>query len=106
MKKKYNPDSAVLDKEEQLYEKHFDEYIPGTAKERNTLIQAARNTITEIENKTERMNIRVTKRDMNALRTAALREGLPYQSMVTSILHKYTTGKLVDIDEARKIMHV
>lgn len=106
MKKNYNPDNAELDDEEQLYEKHFDEYIPGTAKERDTLIQAARNTITEIENKTERMNIRVTKRDMEALRAAALSEGLPYQSMVTSILHKYTTGKLIDIDEARKILHL
>ena len=63
MKKKYNPDNAVLDDEEQLYEKHFDEYVPGTAKERDTLIQAVRNTITEKENKTEKMNIRVTKRD-------------------------------------------
>ncbi|MDA3940467.1 MAG: hypothetical protein PF693_14350 [Spirochaetia bacterium] len=52
------------------------------------------------------MNIRVTKRDMIALKDAALSEGLPYQSMVTSILHKYTTGKLVDIEEARKILHV
>lgn len=58
MKKKDNPDSAVLYDEEQLYEKRFDEYIPGTAKERDSLIQAARNTITEIENKTKRMNIR------------------------------------------------
>lgn len=33
-------------------------------------------------------------------------EGLPYQSLVTCILHKYTTGKLIDIDEARKILHV
>ena len=106
MKKTYNSDNAVLDDEEQLYEKHFDEYIPGTANDRDNLIQAARNTITEIENKTERMNIRVTKSDMLALRDAARNEGLPYQSLVTSILHKYTTGKLIDIDEARKILHV
>ncbi len=33
MKKKYNPDSAVLDDEEQLHEKHFDD-VPGITKER------------------------------------------------------------------------
>ncbi len=52
------------------------------------------------------MNIHVTKRDMKAIRDAALKEGLPYQSLITSILHKYTTGKLVDIEEAKKILQV
>lgn len=55
--------------------------------------------------KTERMNIHVTKSEMNALRDAAVDEGLPYQSLVTSILHKYTRGKLIDINEARKILN-
>ena len=50
------------------------------------------------------MNIRMTTRDMAALKRATEREGLPYQSLVTSILHKFTEGRLVDIEEAKKIL--
>jgi predicted DNA binding CopG/RHH family protein len=43
-----------------------------------------------------RINVRVSKRDVEALKTKALEEGIPYQTLVTSILHKYVTGKLTD----------
>ena len=65
---------------------------------------AAKNTLEKMDIKTERMNIRMTKPDLDALKRAASREGLPYQSLVTSILHKYTQGRLVDIEEARKLL--
>jgi len=41
---------------------------------------------------------------MANLKKAAAREGLPYQSLVISILHKFTEGRLVDIEEARKLL--
>ena len=41
-----------------------------------------------------RINVRISKRDVEALKTKALEEGIPYQTLVTSILHKYVTGKL------------
>ncbi len=41
-----------------------------------------------------RINIRISKRDVEALKTKALEEGLPYQTLVSSILHKYVTGRL------------
>jgi len=100
MKKEINPKAMVLDAEEQLYDDHAEEFISAPAEMRAQLIQAAVNT----QNKTERMNIRMSKKDMENLKTIASREGLPYQSLVTSILHKYTTGLLVDINEARKIL--
>lgn len=43
-----------------------------------------------------RINVRISKRDVEALKTRALEEGIPYQTLVTSILHKYVTGKLED----------
>ena len=46
--------------------------------------------------KDERMNIRMTKRDMDALKIKALEEGMPYQTLVSSILHKYLAGSLVE----------
>lgn len=46
--------------------------------------------------KDERMNIRMTRRDMDALKIKALEEGMPYQTLVSSILHKYISGSLVE----------
>lgn len=99
--KKIHPEDMVLDAEEQWYEDHSDEYVPVSNDIREKLIKAATNTL----NKTERMNIRMTKAELENLKAIAAREGLPYQSLVTSILHKYTSGLLVDINEARKLLH-
>jgi len=41
-----------------------------------------------------RINVRISKRDVEALKTKALEDGIPYQTLVTSILHKYVRGKL------------
>ena len=50
------------------------------------------------------MNIRMSKNDMENLKTLASKEGLPYQSLVTIILHKYTSGLLFDSNEVKKIL--
>lgn len=44
--------------------------------------------------KDSRINVRISKRDVEALKTKALEDGIPYQTLVTSILHKYVTGRL------------
>ncbi len=98
--KKINPSDIILDKEEQWFEDHAEEFVNASSESRTKLIKAAANT----QNKTERMNIRMSKTDMKNLKTLAAKEGLPYQSLVSSILHKYTSGLLVDIDEAKKIL--
>ncbi|HCX97153.1 MAG: antitoxin [Spirochaetia bacterium] len=57
---------------------------------REKLVKAAKETAL----KDYRMNIRISKRDVELLKAKALEEGLPYQTFVTSILHKFITGKL------------
>ena len=52
--------------------------------------EAARETL----KKDARINIRLTKRDFFNLKTKALREGIPYQTLVASVIHKYLTGQL------------
>ena len=59
-------------------------------------IRHSRKIASETMKKDERMNIRMTKRDMAALKVKALEEGMPYQTLVSSILHKYLTGKIVE----------
>ncbi|NLY58449.1 MAG: hypothetical protein GX071_07965 [Gammaproteobacteria bacterium] len=47
--------------------------------------------------KEKRINIRISKRDLEALQRRALEEGLPYQTLVSSVLHKYVSGGLKDV---------
>jgi predicted DNA binding CopG/RHH family protein len=42
----------------------------------------------------EKMDICLSKRDINRLKMRALKEGIPYQAFVSSIIHKYLDGKL------------
>ena len=46
--------------------------------------------------KDARINIRLSSKDLRALQSRALREGIPYQTLVSSILHKYVEGRLVE----------
>lgn len=51
--------------------------------------------------KDQRITIRIARRDLDALRKRALEEGLPYQTLVASILHKYVSGRLVEKASSR-----
>jgi predicted DNA binding CopG/RHH family protein len=43
--------------------------------------------------KDARINIRIASRDLRALQKRALAEGIPYQTLIASILHKYAEGR-------------
>jgi predicted DNA binding CopG/RHH family protein len=59
-------------------------------------IKAARSIADATVAKTQRMNIRISERDLIALRVQAMKEGMPYQTLVSSIIHKYLAGRLVE----------
>jgi len=46
--------------------------------------------------KDARINIRLSSRDLRSLQARALREGVPYQTLVSSVLHKFVDGQLID----------
>ena len=48
--------------------------------------------------KDRRVNIRISRKDLEALQKRALEEGIPYQTLLASILHKYAAGRLVEKD--------
>ena len=56
------------------------------------LSKTAANTLA----KDHRMNIRITKSDLDGIKLKAVEEGIPYQTLVASIIHKYVTGKLTE----------
>lgn len=45
--------------------------------------------------KDRRVNIRVSSGDLSDIQAMALAEGVPYQTLIASLLHKYVTGRLV-----------
>ena len=46
--------------------------------------------------KVARINIRLAEKDLEGLKARAEEEGLPYQTLIASVLHKYNNGRLVD----------
>ena len=46
--------------------------------------------------KDARINIRISSKDLRSLQARALREGIPYQTLVSSVLHKFVDGQLID----------
>jgi predicted DNA binding CopG/RHH family protein len=60
--------------------------------ELKTLREAARATAM----KDRRVNIRLSSPDLRDLRARALEEGLPYQTLIASVLHKFVAGRLVE----------
>ncbi len=47
--------------------------------------------------KDKRINIRISNRDLAAVQAKASEEGIPYQTLVSSIIHKYISGSLQDL---------
>ncbi len=46
--------------------------------------------------KDRRVNIRLSSGDLNDIQVKALEEGVPYQTLIASVLHKYVTGRLAE----------
>lgn len=88
--------TEFLDEEErdliESYER--DEWVPIPNMEaRITEYQEAARTFFR---KDRRVNIRISNRDILALQEIAQEDGIPYQTLMSSILHKYVTGRLVE----------
>jgi len=45
-------------------------------------------------NKQKRINIRMSERDLKKFKAKAIEEGIPYQSLISMLIHKYNEGKV------------
>ena len=61
---------------------------PDLEREAEVARQAARNTF----NKTKRVNLRGTGRDFNLAHSRAMDEGIPYQTLLSSVIHRYLSA--------------
>ena len=87
-------DSGALDPEEseilRAYEEGRLRRTSDSSGEAQRLEAAARETL----RKDKRINIRLPSHDLVQIKRLAAREGVPYQTFISSILHKYATGEL------------
>lgn len=92
MKSLKNPfKNLMLDEEEKEIEKAVESgrvrSIPNLKREIKRYRQAAKYTL----DKTKNINIRISGRDLLQLKAKSIEEGIPYQTLAGSIIHKYTT---------------
>jgi predicted DNA binding CopG/RHH family protein len=89
-------ETDYLDSEEQelIESLESDDWNPAGDIEgwKTLLSKTATNTLT----KDQRINIRLTKNDLDGIKLKAIEEGIPYQTLVAGIIHKYVTGKLYE----------
>jgi predicted DNA binding CopG/RHH family protein len=85
-----------LTKEEQALLKSFEEEewkpVEDLPRRKKELTEYALSTL----RKNRRLNIRISERDLVELQKKAVEEGLPYQTYVSSIIHKFLKGSLVE----------
>ena len=87
--------SNHLDREEEALLNTFEndnwESVPNLENEIKRHRNVAKNTL----RKDKRINIRLSANDLEALKTQAVELGLPYQTLISSILHQYVSGRLI-----------
>ena len=86
-----------LSAEEVEFEKEIEKLRPVTGKKREkieNILAAAR--------KNRSISLRISSFDLGKLKEKAQIQGIPYQTLINSILHKYITNELLDRDEALK----
>ncbi len=82
-----------LNKEEKNILDHFNSNDFELDDSKNDIhVSYAKNTL----KKDKRINIRISSRDLEVIQRKAIKEGLPYQSLVSSVLHKYVSGQLTE----------
>jgi len=88
-----------LDSEEKeiLDDYENDEYVEISDMEKEIEKHTEYAKATFLKNK--RINIRISQRDLEYIQRRALEEGLPYQTLIASLIHRYISGKLVEKDK-------
>jgi predicted DNA binding CopG/RHH family protein len=66
--------------------------VPNQKREIARHMQYAKKTLA----KDQRVNIRISSRDLEQLQTIAVEDGLPYQTLMASVLHRFVSGRFVE----------
>ena len=85
-----------LDKEEKDILESFeqDEWVPVADQQAEK--ERFRGYAEATFKKDKRINIRISQKDLDVIQMRALEEGIPYQTLIASVLHKYLSGRLIE----------
>jgi predicted DNA binding CopG/RHH family protein len=81
-----------LDKEEKELVESYNknEWASVKKKDKKTYVKSAKYSLS----KNKRINIRLTSKDFNDIQVKAIEEGIPYQTLISSIIHEYNKGEI------------
>ena len=89
MKEKLNrEEKEILDS----YESGEWKSVLNTDEKIVSYVEIAKNTL----RKDKRINIRISERDLHEIKRKAVSEGIPYQTLISSVLHKFLNGRFVE----------
>lgn len=83
-------------KEEQEISSSYERGEWKSVKDKHAEIGRYQSYAREALQKSKRVNIRLSPQDLEGLQRKAIEEGIPYQTLMASVIHKYVTGRLVD----------
>ncbi len=93
--------SIVLDNEEKKIEKDFDNLRPASKVMKNKIEK-----ILDESRKSRPISLRINEKDLTKLKEKAGENGLPYQTMINVIIHKYVNDNYLDKDEIDKYLRL
>jgi len=90
-----------LSKEEKDIEKNAGSFIPLTETKRKRV-----ESIIAQAKKNRAISLRISEFDLEKLKQKAENDGIPYQTLINTVLHKYVTNQLLDKSEVFKSIQV
>ena len=90
-----------LDKEEREIEKSIDKWTPVSGKERDHIY-----SILEKAKKNISISLRINNYDLGRIKEKAEKNGLPYQTLITNVLHKYVNEEYFEKNEVIKTFKI
>jgi predicted DNA binding CopG/RHH family protein len=87
-----------LDRSERRTEAFIHKYVPVSDEEKKRVLAKA--------TKTKTVSLRLNETVLESIRRKAAAEGLSYQTLISSVLYKYSTDRLVEEDKIRKVVEL
>jgi predicted DNA binding CopG/RHH family protein len=91
--------NVILSKEESAIEKDFDQFKPVSKEVKNHIER-----IIESSRKSRPISLRINEKDLVRLKVKANKIGLPYQTMINVVIHKYVNDSFLDKEEITKYL--
>ena len=87
---------AKLHKEEKKLLRSYDRGEWRSVRNRKAAIGRYQSYVREALQKTKRVNIRISPQDLEGIQQKAIAEGIPYQTLMASVIHKFVAGRFYE----------